>query len=133
MYLNRIVVVAVVVISFMGVALSDYPSETPLHIQGLGMTSCYEIANVGGTDSGQGTKRIELEAWAQGFISGLGVAKAQQFIEEVTEVEGTPISIIYNSDGDWDWYVDHCQKGESANFAEAVMARWEEEVADDFR
>lgn len=126
MYLNRIVALTAV----MAVAFSNYTFGAPLHVPGLGMTSCEEVARAGGTDSGQGTKRIELNAWAQGFLNGLMVAYTQQYTAEFTEVEGTPLSITYNSDGDWDRFVDHCQKNESDNFAQAVMARWEE-LADD--
>jgi len=125
-YLKRIVVLTAV----MAVAFSVHASSTPLHVAGLGMTPCWEVAKVGGTDSGQGTKRIELEAWAQGFLDGLMVASAWRYIEEITEVEGTPISIVYNSDGFWDRFVDHCQENESDNFGEAVMALWEEEEED---
>ena len=126
MYLKRIVVLTAV----MAVAFSNYAFGAPLHIDGLGMTPCWEVARVGGTDQEQGTRRIELNAWAVGFLDGLMVASAWRYIEEITEVEGTPISIVYNSDGFWDRFVDHCQKNESDNFGEAVMALWEEEEED---
>lgn len=111
-----------VAIGVLSLAVSIHAAKTPLHVPGLGMTLCEQVAKVDGTDQGQGTKRLELHAWAQGFFSGLMIAHAQQFVAEFTEVEGTPISIVYDSSEGWVSVVEYCHENGSDSFAEAVMA-----------
>jgi hypothetical protein len=95
---------------------------TPLHVPGLGKTSCWETIELQADD----TKRLELTAWIQGALTGLMIAHGRQYMSEYTEVEGTPLSITYDSSGDWVWLVEYCRENQNDNVAQAMMERWKE-------
>jgi hypothetical protein len=97
-------------------------SATPLDVPGLGKTSCSETVELQADD----TKRLELTAWMQGALTGLMIAHGRQYMSELTEVEGTPLLITYDSSGDWVWLVEYCRENENDNVAQAMMERWKE-------
>jgi len=110
-----------------------YSTKSPgLVLPGPGMTQCWKVIKVAEAGDGQETARRELNAWASGFLAGLALAEAWQFVAEITEVEGTPIALTDDFNGDWDRFVGHCQKYSGDNFAQAVLAQWDE-LEDDSR
>ena len=100
-----------------------YSTKSPgLDIPGPGKTPCWKVIKLAEASDGKETARRELNAWASGFLAGLALAKAWQIVAEVTEVEGTPISLPLDFDRDWDQFVGHCQEYSRDNFAQAVLA-----------
>ena len=117
-------------IVFFGICLSSIAhAEESLRVPGPGATRCEDVVKISRNSSMKEDDNIELASWAQGYLSGLMTSYVTAIASFGGETKQTSITVEYDSSGHWLWLTEHCQANPSDNFAEAVMALFQETIS----